>query len=197
MDFPTFAMNMTIRSSGLMLDPPSSNLREELFASIVEQLWDAKLRMDFMRKAIDEACQGVDNGDGGPFGAVIVRNNSIIATGHNMVLKTNDPTAHAEITAIRNACSALGTFDLSGCQLYTSCYPCPMCMGAALWSRVNAIYYATTPEDAEAVGFDDKAFYEFLKNPVSDGVRKVEQIPVDNQMEPFNKWQQLESKIQY
>ncbi|VDM43822.1 unnamed protein product [Toxocara canis] len=153
--------------------------------------------MDFMKKAVEEAVQGVTNDDGGPFGAVIVRNGSIVATGHNMVLKTNDPTAHAEVTAIRNACSALGTFDLHGCQLYTSCYPCPMCMGAALWSRVDAIYYAATQDEAERSGFDDKAFYKFFENPTSGGRCKLEQLRVKNTLEPFNQWQQKDSKIQY
>ncbi|VDK46602.1 unnamed protein product [Anisakis simplex] len=153
--------------------------------------------MEFMKKAIVEACEGVENGDGGPFGAVIVRDGSIIATGHNMVLKTNDPTAHAEVTAIRNACAVLNDFDLRGCQLYTSCYPCPMCMGAALWSRVDVVYYAATPDEAAQSGFDDKTFYEFLADPKSNGKHMIQQIRADNTMQPFNNWQQKETKVQY
>ncbi|VDK28722.1 unnamed protein product [Gongylonema pulchrum] len=105
----------------------------------------------FMEKAVKEACIGVSSGDGGPFGAAIVRNGEIIATGHNMVLVSNDPTAHAEVTAIRNACAKLKNYDLSDCELYTSCYPCPMCMGAALWSRVKCIYYGATPQEVDGL----------------------------------------------
>ncbi|VDP26451.1 unnamed protein product [Heligmosomoides polygyrus] len=128
---------------------------------------------EHMQTALDEACSGVEAGDGGPFGAVVVRDGKVIATGHNMVLVSNDPTMHAEVTAIRNACKKLGTFDLSGCVLYTSCYPCPMCMGACLWARFDAIYYGASAEQAAEIGFDDKAFHDFLKNPKSDQHRWV------------------------
>nr|CDJ87198.1 CMP dCMP deaminase domain containing protein [Haemonchus contortus] len=150
-----------------------------------------------MRKAIDEACQGVEAGDGGPFGAVVVKDGKIVATGHNMVLAMNDPTMHAEVTAIRNACKALGTFDLSGCTLYTSCYPCPMCMGACLWARFNAIYYGASAEQAAEIGFDDKAFHDFLKNPKSDNSRKLEQLPSTDYLRPFKLWASKEEKTQY
>ncbi|CAB3403381.1 unnamed protein product [Caenorhabditis bovis] len=153
---------------------------------------------DFMASAIVEACRGVEAGDGGPFGAVIVnKNNEVVATGHNMVLATNDPTMHAEMTAIRNACKKLGTFDLNGHTLYTSCYPCPMCMGACLWARLDAIYYGATAEQAAEIGFDDKAFHDFLKNPKSGAIRKLEHLPADNYLLPFQMWSNKPDKTAY
>ncbi|VDO78504.1 unnamed protein product [Heligmosomoides polygyrus] len=156
--------------------------------------------MEHMAAAVKEACTGVQNGDGGPFGAVVVRNGQIVATGHNMhcqVLSTKDATAHAEVTAIRSACKKLDTFNLSGCVLYASCYPCPMCMGACLWARLDAIYYAATAEQAAATGFDDKAFHDFLKNPCSDQYRKLEHLPVADYLAPFEMWIKKKERIQY
>ncbi|CAD6192942.1 unnamed protein product [Caenorhabditis auriculariae] len=153
--------------------------------------------MEWMKMAVEEACKGVGCGDGGPFGAVVVKDGKVVATGHNMVLITNDPTAHAEVTAIRNACKVLGKFELVGCQLYTSCYPCPMCMGASLWARLDAIYYAATAQQAAEVGFDDAAFHQFLKDPKSDNLRKLEHLPVDNYLEPFQQWDKKADKIPY
>ncbi|CAI2348950.1 unnamed protein product [Caenorhabditis sp. 36 PRJEB53466] len=153
--------------------------------------------MEFMKLAIEEAKKGVECGDGGPFGAVLVKDGKVIGKGHNMVLVNKDPTAHAEVTAIRNTCKNLDTFDLSGCQLYTSCYPCPMCMGAALWSRVDAIYYGATSQDAAAIGFGDHEFHAFLQNPKSDEKRKLEQFKVGNYLEPFQIWAKKEDKSQY
>lgn len=150
-----------------------------------------------MQTALDEACSGVEAGDGGPFGAVVVRDGKVIATGHNMVLVSNDPTMHAEVTAIRNACKKLGTFDLSGCVLYTSCYPCPMCMGACLWARFDAIYYGASAEQAAEIGFDDKAFHDFLKNPKSDQHRKLEHLPAADYLRPFQLWSKKANKALY
>ncbi|VDM63419.1 unnamed protein product [Angiostrongylus costaricensis] len=215
-----------------------------------------------MKIAVREACDGVESGDGGPFGAVVARGRNVIATGHNMVLVTNDPTMHAEVVAIRNACKkiehqdektqmvsviddtgefvsllssfdsygqwiygleialkkfvvghpyvfyshfgslnsllqmgpCLGNYDLSGYTLYTSCYPCPMCMGACLWARLSTIYYGATAEQlnltlqASTLGFDDKPFHDFLKNPGSDEKRKLEHLPVGNYLQPFDLW---------
>ncbi|CAJ0599295.1 unnamed protein product [Cylicocyclus nassatus] len=152
---------------------------------------------EFMLKAIDEACNGVKIGDGGPFGAVIIKDGKIVATGHNMVLVSNDPTAHAEVTTIRNACKALGKFDLSGCIMYTSCYPCPMCMGACLWARLDAIYYGATAEQAAAIGFDDKAFHDFLKDPKTDEHRKLEHLPAKDYLRPFEMWSNMANKTSY
>jgi guanine deaminase len=119
----------------------------------------------YMQQAWLAARQGIKAGDGGPFGAVIVRAGKVIATGHNQVLKTHDATAHAEIVAIRAANQVLGTHDLSGCEIVTTCYPCPMCFSAILWARIKNVYYSCTMEQAAAIGFDDKVFYEAILNP--------------------------------
>lgn len=114
----------------------------------------------FMKIAIEEAQEGIRNGHGGPFGAVIVKDGVIIATGHNHVVINNDPTCHGEVDAIRKACARLGTFDLSGCELYTTYYPCPMCAGAIKWSNIKRVYYGCNVDDTANIGFRDKDFYE-------------------------------------
>ena len=119
----------------------------------------------FMREAIKEAAAGMHNGRGGPFGCVIVRRGELIARGNNCVTSTNDPTAHAEITAIREACRKLATFSLADCELYTSCEPCPMCLAAAYWARIPTLFYANTRVDAAAIGFDDDFIYEQIPLP--------------------------------
>lgn len=119
--------------------------------------------MDFMKEAVVEAEKNLITGDGGPFGAVIVKDGKIIARGHNEVLKNNDPTCHAEMQTIRAACKELGTFDLSGCELYTSCYPCPMCLSATIWSNIKTIYYGNTAVDAANIGFRDDYIYKFIE----------------------------------
>ena len=119
-----------------------------------------------MEKAIALATENVTSGTGGPFGAVIVRDGSIVATGANLVTATNDPTAHAEVVAIRNACTALASFQLSGCHIYTSCEPCPMCLAAIYWARCDAIFYGSCAADAAAAGFDDAFLYEEMKRPM-------------------------------
>ena len=113
-----------------------------------------------MQVAIDEALKGIDANEGGPFGAVIVKDNKIISKAHNLVLKTNDPTAHAEINAIKEASSKLNSFDLSGCELYTTCEPCPMCLGAIFWARIDRVYFGATKLDAQKAGFDDNKIIE-------------------------------------
>lgn len=128
----------------------------------------------FMLAAIDEAEKNLLTNDGGPFGAVIVKDGKIIARGHNEVLKNNDPTCHAEMQTIRAACEALGTFDLSGCVLYTSCYPCPMCLAATVWANIKVVYYGNTAEDAAAIGFRDDYIYDFIKGNCTD--EKVMQL---------------------
>ena len=115
---------------------------------------------EFMKLAIEEVKEGITYGHGGPFGAVIVKNGEVIAKGHNHVVINNDPTCHGEIDAIRKACKKLGTFDLSGCELYTTHYPCPMCAGAIQWSNIKKIYYGCTVDDTANIGFRDKEFYE-------------------------------------
>jgi len=114
----------------------------------------------FMEIAIEEAREGIKNGHGGPFGAVVVKDGEIIGRGHNCVLKNNDPTAHGEVMAIRNACQNLNTFDLSGAVLYTTCYPCPMCLCAMMWANIDKCYYGCTSKDADEIGFRDDNFYD-------------------------------------
>lgn len=120
--------------------------------------------MSYMKIALDEAYKGIRNGDGGPFGAVIVRNGEVIGQGHNKVLADHDPTMHGEVAAIRNACSNIGTHSLNGCTLYTSAYPCPMCMSAALWAGIEKIVYGCTVNDTADIGFKDDDFYEAIKS---------------------------------
>jgi guanine deaminase len=116
----------------------------------------------FMAIAIAEARRGIRSGDGGPFGAVVVRDGVVVARAHNQVVRANDPTAHAEMQAIRAACRTLGTFDLSGCTIYTTCEPCPMCFAAIHWARIDGVVYGASRADAAAVGFDDAAIYDVL-----------------------------------
>ncbi len=137
----------------------------------------------------------MDANEGGPFGAVIVRNGEMISSAHNEVLRTNDPTAHAEINAIRNASQILGTFDLSDCILYTSCYPCPMCMGAILWARIPTVYYGATREDAASGGFDDAAFYEAIDHP--DPFLDLQSLDTDEGKKLFASWNIKEDRKIY
>lgn len=124
------------------------------------------MKKKYMKMAIREAYKGIANGDGGPFGAVIVKDDKVIAKAHNLVLKNNDPTCHGEMTAIRKACKKLGTFDLTGCEIYTTGYPCPMCMCAIQWANIKTVYYGCNIMDTEEIGFRDKQFYENPLEPV-------------------------------
>jgi len=148
-----------------------------------------------MQIAYDEAILGMMKNDGGPFGAVIIRDDVIIASAHNEVLKSNDPTAHAEINAIRKASHLLGKFDLSDCVLYTTCYPCPMCMGAIFWARIPTVYYASSMDDAAKGGFDDRVFYEMIRNP--EASLDLRPIDVEKGKELFSKWQAKEDRKLY
>ena len=150
----------------------------------------------FMRQAIALAVENVKNG-GGPFGAVIVRGGEVVATGVNRVTANNDPTAHAEVSAIRAACTKLGTFDLSGCVLYTSCEPCPMCLGAIYWAHIDKIYYGANQHDAAAVDFDDSFIYRELELEPNRRNKPVENILHDEALAPFNLWREKEDKIAY
>ncbi len=150
---------------------------------------------EWMKKAFEEALCGMQNDEGGPFGAVIVREGEIIASGHNEVLKTNDPTAHAEITAIRRASEALGTYDLSECILYTSCYPCPMCMGAIFWARIPVVYYASSMDDAAEGGFDDRVFYEMIRHP--ENALDLRSTGSEEGKALFRRWQAKEDRTVY
>mgnify|MGYP000864363662 CR=1 FL=1 len=152
----------------------------------------------FMKLAHDEAVHGSGNGDGGPFGAVIIHQGTVIATAHNEVLKSNDPTAHAEMLAIRKAASVLNRFDLSDCELYTSCEPCPMCLSAIYWARIKTVYYGCTRYDAADIGFDDNAIYEYLKQPaLYTDTLKLISLNRDECLAGFQLWRDKADKIIY
>jgi guanine deaminase len=151
----------------------------------------------FMREAIKEAEAGVRAGRGGPFGCVIVRRGEIVARGNNRVTSTNDPTAHAEITAIREACQTLGTFALEDCELYTSCEPCPMCLAAIYWARIPRLYFGNTRADAAAIGFDDDFIYQQIALPPER--RAIDMMPLlrDEAQGAFMAWVAKPDKVQY
>ncbi len=151
---------------------------------------------DFMRRAIALAVENVAKG-GGPFGAVIVKEGVVVATGVNRVTANNDPTAHAEVNAIREACTKLGTFDLSGCALYTSCEPCPMCLGAIYWAHLDKIYYGANQHDAAEVNFDDSFIYRELELEPAKRHKPVENILHDEALAPFNAWREKSDKVEY
>lgn len=152
---------------------------------------------DFMLRAIELAQKGVDSNAGGPFGAVIVKDGEIIAEGWNQVTSTNDPTAHAEVVAIREACRKLGSFQLDDCILYTSCEPCPMCLGAIYWARPNKMFYACTREDAAAVGFDDNFIYEEINVDIDQRTIATENFMRDEAKKVFENWENKTDKIAY
>src|SRR5919112_1630175 len=131
----------------------------------------------YLARAIDLSRQHMDNGAGGPFGAVIVRDGEVLAEGWNQVTSANDPTAHAEVTAIRRACQAIGDFTLGGATLYTSCEPCPMCLASAYWARVSRIVYANTRQDAAEIGFDDSLIYDEIPKPASERLIPMDHLP--------------------
>lgn len=150
----------------------------------------------FMEMAIRLSEENIDNG-GGPFGAVIVRNGEIIATGANRVVPNNDPTAHAEVMAIRNACSKLGTFQLTDCTVYSSCEPCPMCLSALYWAGVKRICYGNTKDDAKAIDFDDSFIYDQLELHYKDRSIKCDHFMRNEALSAFHKWASKEDKVEY
>ncbi len=153
--------------------------------------------MDFLKIAVEEAFNGMRINDGGPFGAVIVKAGQIISQGHNEVIKTNDPTAHAEIVAIRKASSLLKRFDLSDCEIYSSCEPCPMCLAAIHWAKMRTLYYGCSKEDAAEIGFDDNYIYEVIKGTAEkEQVSKI-QINRIACLPPFKEWNEKENKKVY
>jgi guanine deaminase len=151
----------------------------------------------FMEKAIALATENVTSGRGGPFGAVIVLDGEIVAAGANSVTATNDPTAHGEIVAIRNACTALKSFQLVGCHIYTSCEPCPMCLAAIYWARCDAIFYGSSAADASAAGFDDAFLYEEIKQPVSQRKIPATSLLSEKAISSFDVWRAQAGRIDY
>jgi tRNA(Arg) A34 adenosine deaminase TadA len=151
----------------------------------------------FMQEAIERAVENVRSGRGGPFAAVVVKEGRIIAAGANCVTSTNDPTAHAEITAIREACRVLGTFQLTGCEIYTSCEPCPMCLGAIYWARPERVYFGATAGDAAAAGFDDSFIYDELKRAHAARRIPLESMMREAALEPFREWEQKGDRVRY
>ena len=145
---------------------------------------------DFMHQAVKEAFSGVEHNHGGPFGAVIVKDGKIISKAHNQVIKNNDPTAHAEMSAIKKASKKLGTFDLSGCEIYTTCMPCPMCLGAIKWANIKIVYYGASSRDADNIGFRDEEFYE-------KETLELKNIDRDECLKPFKAWSAKEDKTLY
>lgn len=152
---------------------------------------------DFMREAIRLSLENVNSGNGGPFGAVIVKNGNIIARGVNAVTSTNDPTAHAEVVAIRNACEKLGAFQLNGCEIYCSCEPCPMCLGAIYWARPDKIYYANTKQDASNINFDDQFIYSELDVSIAERKLPTIQLLRKEAQTAFIQWQESTEKVKY
>lgn len=151
---------------------------------------------ELLARAVDLAVKNVSAG-GGPFAALVVTAEGTVFEGANRVTADNDPTAHAEVTAIRTACRELGTFDLSGATLYSSCEPCPMCLSSALWARIDRVYFAADRHDAASAGFDDAAFYDYIERHVDSSLMPVEQVGLSSAQEPFDRWRSHDSRIEY
>lgn len=154
-------------------------------------------REEFMREAIRLSIEKMQAGYGGPFGAVVVKDGQIIARGFNQVTSTNDPTCHAEVDAIRKACAALGTFQLQDCDLYTSCEPCPMCLGAIYWARPRRVFYGNTKQDAARVGFDDQFIYDEIEQPLNQRLIPMQELLRDEAKEGFKAWTEHEARTEY
>lgn len=157
----------------------------------------ARIVDHFMERAIQLSLENVRASLGGPFAALVVRESKVLATGTNQVTTSQDPTAHAEIVAIREACQAIGKFELRGCELYTTCEPCPMCMGAIYWARLDKVYYANTREDAARIGFDDSLIYDQLVLPLASRQIPMIQVMHGEALEAFHQWQTSPDKTQY
>jgi guanine deaminase len=155
------------------------------------------LKEKFMQIAVGEAIKGVEKEDGGPFGAVIVKGNKVVAKAHNMVLALNDPTAHAEILAIRKASAKLARFNLGDCEIYSTCEPCPMCLSAIYWARIRKTYLGCSKRDAEKIGFDDNLFYSILRGEKKNLFLKISKIGRKECLAVFKKWFTRQNKISY
>lgn len=151
----------------------------------------------FMQRAIDLAQEGIDSNSGGPFGAVVVKDGVIIAEGFNRVTSTNDPTAHAEIVAIKEACKKLGSFQLDNCILYTSCEPCPMCLGAIYWARPKKVLYACNRSDAAEIDFDDQFIYDEIQKSIEDRQIEFKNFMKREAFKVFENWKSKPNKIEY
>ena len=152
----------------------------------------------FMKIAKDLADENLETNNGGPFGACIVKDGYIIGIGNNQVLKTNDPTAHAEINAIRDASKNINSYDLSGCELYTTCYPCPMCLSAIIWANIKTVYYGNTKEDAESIGFRDDFIYNFIKEGNKDtNTLQLQSMDREETIKTFNEFISKDDKTIY
>ena len=151
----------------------------------------------WMEKAISLALENVREGRGGPFGALVVKDGRMVGSGTNLVTATNDPTAHAELVAIREACRALGSFQLTGCEIYTTCEPCPMCMGAIYWARPARLYYAGTRGDAARIGFDDAYIYEQLRLPAGKRAIPMAQVLREKALAAFVEWERKRDRVMY
>jgi tRNA(Arg) A34 adenosine deaminase TadA len=156
-----------------------------------------KTPQDFMRRAIELSRRNMQSGAGGPFGAVVVKNGKIVGEGWNKVTSTNDPTAHAEVEAIRDACKNLGAFELKDCELYTSCEPCPMCLAATYWARIGAIYFGNTRADAAAVQFDDDFLYHEISKPLENRTVPIKPLLREEALTVFVEWTAKLDKIRY
>lgn len=151
----------------------------------------------YLREAIRLARQAVESGSGGPFGAIVVRDGEIVGKGSNRVTSSNDPTAHAEIVAIRDACRRLGSHQLTGCVIYCSCEPCPMCLGAIYWARPESIVYAASKDDAAQAGFDDTFIYSEMAKSPEQRLIHARQIPLDERLDAFRDWENQQNRIEY
>ncbi len=150
-----------------------------------------------MRRAVALSRRGMELGHGGPFGAVVVRDDTVIGEGWNEVLRSNDPTAHAEIVAIRNACRKLATYELTGCEIYASCEPCPMCLGAIYWSRIGRVYFAVNRHDAAGIEFLDEFIYEEMAKPFEERALPIVHVPCDGALDVFEDWMHLPGRVTY
>lgn len=164
------------------------------------ELWNpntSALIAQYIQETIELAVENAVSGKGGPFAAIVVKNGSILSRGTNLVTSTNDPTAHAEIVAIREACRVLGTYQLSGCEVFASCEPCPMCLGALYWARPAIIYFAATKDDAAAAGFDDSFIYRELSSAVDKRKIPTVRLSTGESLKPFLAWQKFERRTEY
>jgi tRNA(Arg) A34 adenosine deaminase TadA len=151
----------------------------------------------FMRRAIALSAEHMRGGEGGPFGAVIVKDGKVIAEGWNKVTSSNDPTAHAEVVAIRDACASLGSYALEGCAIYASCEPCPMCLAAIYWARIDRVYFANAREQAAAIGFDDEFLYTEIPKPIEARSLPTKHMPLPEAEAVFAEWQAKPDKVEY